>query len=68
MNDFVVRYNRPTTELEKSIMNNQEYINDSKWFSNYKRAENFAIKNNSKVQNGFEYINKSRGKKWEQEI
>ena len=61
MKEFVVKYNRPSNEIEKEVFGT-DFVNDTKWFKTYNRALKFAIENNSTVQNGFDLINKNQEK------
>ena len=55
MKEFVVKYNRPSNEIEKEVFGT-DFVNDTKWFKTYNRALKFAKKNNSIVKNGLDLI------------
>jgi hypothetical protein len=45
MKEFVVKYNRPSNEIEKEVFG-ANFVNDTKWFKTYNRALKFAMENN----------------------
>ena len=61
MKEFVVKYNRPSNEIEKEVFGT-DFVNDTKWFKNYNTALKFAEKNNSTVQNGLDLIAENQEK------
>lgn len=61
MKEFVVKYNRPSNEIEKKVFGT-DFVNDTKWFTNYNTALKFAKKNNTKVYNGYDLIAENQQK------
>ena len=61
MKEFVVKYNRPSNEIEKEVFGT-DFVNDTKWFKTYNRALKFAIENNSTVQSGLDLIKENQEK------
>ena len=61
MKEFVVKYTRPSNEIEKEVFGT-DFVNDTKWFKSYNRALKFAMENNSKVYNGLDLIKENQQK------
>ena len=61
MKEFVVKYNRPSNEIEKEVFGT-DFVNDTKWFKSYNRALKFARENNSIVKNGLDLIKENQEK------